>query len=135
MPNQLIPQVSDENQTESGNRRKNRRRPGKAVVHIVREREFARTRIPAKLLDISVAGIGLVTSARFEMNEQVYVCLQNEIQRIKKETRGVVRWMSPTTDGEFRVGVQLSVRLSPNDLLSLTRVGTTSETGAPKIWM
>lgn len=140
MPDALIPQSSGdqssaENLPATGNRRQHRRHRGKAVVHVVRERDFVRTRIPAKLLELSVAGIGLVSSARIEMNEQVRVCLQNDIQRIKQEVRGVVRWMSPTTEGEFRVGIELSARLSPNDLLSLTRVGTTSETGAARIWM
>jgi hypothetical protein len=135
MPNELLPQTSGANQPETGNRRKHRRNLGKAVVHVVRDRDFSRTRIPAKLLELSVAGIGLVSSARIETNEQVRVCLQNDIQRIKKEVRGVVRWMSPTAEGEFRVGIELCVRLSPHDLMSLTRVATSSELGTSKIWM
>jgi hypothetical protein len=135
MPNEVPPQASGESQPETADRRKNRRRPGKAVVHVVRERDFARKRIPAKLLELSVAGIGLISSAQIETNEQISISLQNEVQRIKKEVRGVVRWMSPTPDGEFRLGVALSVRLSPNDLQSLTRVGIASEAGAAKIWM
>lgn len=135
MANEPLLAASGEIQLETGDRRKNRRRTGKAVVHVVRERDFARTRIPAKLLELSIAGIGLMSSARIETNEQVYISLQNEVQRIKKEIRGVVRWMSPTPDGEFRIGVALSVRLSPNDLLSLTRVGVTSELGPAKVCM
>jgi hypothetical protein len=135
MPNDLLPQTSGVNRPETGNRRKHRRHPGKAVVHIVRERDFGRTRIPAKLLELSVAGIGLVSAARFETNEQVRVCLQNDIQRITKDVRGVVRWISPTTDEKFRVGIELCVRLSPHDLMSLTRVTTSSELGTSKIWM
>jgi hypothetical protein len=135
LPNEVPPQASGESQPETADRRKNRRRPGKAVVHVVRERDFARKRIPAKLLELSVAGIGLISSAQIETNEQISISLQNEVQRIKKEVRGVVRWMSPTPDGEFRLGVALSVRLSPNDLQSLTRVGIASEAGAAKIWM
>lgn len=135
MPAAVTVPNPSENQPVTGNRRKHRRYPGKAVVHVVRERDSARTRLPAKVLEISVAGIGLVSAARFEVGEQVRVCLQNDVQRFAKEVRGVVRWMAPMTEGEFRLGIELIARLSANDLLSLTRVGGTSETGTAKIWV
>ncbi|MBI3862858.1 MAG: PilZ domain-containing protein [Planctomycetia bacterium] len=131
----IMPEFSDENRPQAGERRHHSRRAGTAVVHLIRECDPGRKQIPAKLLELSVAGIGLISSAPIESNEQIRVCLKNEIQRVSKEVRGTVRWTSPTTEGEFRVGIALSVRLSPNDLISLTRVATMSQAGPTKIWV
>lgn len=135
MPQEVVPQVAVANESETGNRRSHRRQPGKAVVHVIRESDPRRTRHPAKLLDISVAGIGLITAVQIEAKDQVRVTLQNDIQRISKEVRGTVRWMAPTADGEFRLGIALSPRLSVNDHMALTRVGANFGTGTGKVWM
>lgn len=135
MSQEVITQADTANQSENDDRRNHRRRAGKAVVHVARERDPGRKRFPAQLLNISIAGIGLATAERIEPNEQVRIALQNDIQRISKEVRGIVRWMSPMADGEFRLGIELSPRLSPNDLQSLTRVGAAFGTGTGKIWM
>jgi hypothetical protein len=135
MPHEAVPQVAVANESETSNRRNHRRHAGKAVVHVIRERDPARTRSPAKLLDLSIAGIGLLTAVQIEVNDQVRVRLQNDIQRISKEVRGTVRWMAPTAEGEFRLGIELSPRLSANDLMALTRVGKNFGTGTGKVWM
>jgi|SRR5579872_2255937 len=130
-----IPQASGGNFPETGNRRRHPRHPGRAVVHIVRECDPARTPIPAKVLEISVAGIGLICAAPIATNEQIRVCMKNDIQRFAKDIRGTVRWVSPTPEGEYRFGVEFGVQLSANDLMSVTRTGATSQLGAAKVWM
>lgn len=135
MPQEAIVRAATASHSEAEDRRTHRRRAGKAVVHIARERDPARQRFPANLLNISVGGIGLATAVQMELNDQVRISLRNEIQRISMEVRGTVRWMSPAAEGEFRLGIELNPRMSPNDLMSLTRVGSNFGTGAGKIWM
>ncbi len=135
MPQDVLTPAAAATQAQTDDRRTHRRKAGKAVVHIARERDPARQRFPASLLNISIGGIGLVTSVRIEPNEQVRVSLKNEIQRISKEVRGTVRWMSPAGENEFRLGIELSPRMSPNDLMSLTRVVANFGTGTEKVWM
>ena len=53
----------------------------RAVVQVARECDPGRKRFPAKLLNISIAGISLVTAVRIEPNEQVRVDLQHDITR------------------------------------------------------
>ncbi len=136
MSQDAIAQPAAANQSEIDDRRNHRRHAGKAIVHVIRERDPGRTRVPAKLMDISIAGIGLVTAVRIEVKDQVRVALQNEIHlHLEGSSRHTVRWMAPTAEGEFRLGIELSPRLSANELLALTRVGTNFGTGTGKVWM
>lgn len=119
----------------SDERRNHPRRVVTATVYVVREWDAAARMLPATVLDISVGGIGLVSWEQLEVGQPVRIRLQNDVQRFLKEARGVVRWMSPTEDGEFRLGIEIRPRLAPNELMSLTCGWSKPGPGAGKTWM
>ena len=87
-----------------------------------------------KLIDISIAGLGLLTSAPIALEERVRIRLQHDIRRFVKEVRGVVRWTQLTDAGKFRLGIVLHSRLSSLDIQLLNQLGAGGESGQ-KVWV
>ena len=98
---------------EENDQRWTRRFLTRANATILRDSDVMRRGVPAVINDVSVGGLGLVTTERLDENEQLKLRLRNEIQRFDKEVRGVVRRVSQREDGTFHAGVELLVRLTP----------------------
>lgn len=95
---------------------------GNAVALVVRNDDVMRTGISGTLYDVSATGIGLVLEAELNVNEQVRITLSNPVQRVQKETRGVVRHITQRQDGTWRIGIELATRLTPLDV-NLLKMG------------
>lgn len=100
-------------------RRSLERSPSRATALIFRDTDAMRTGVAAAVHDLSSAGVGLVTTTPLETGEQIRLRLENLIQRIQRDVRGVVRHVTEQPHGRFRIGVELYTRLSPLDLCLL----------------
>lgn len=90
------------------------RYPSTAGATVLRDSDAMRVGTEAKLHDVSIGGIGLTLKTDIPgIGEQIKVRLVNQIQRIEKEVRGVVRHVTPRDDGTFQIGLELYVRLTP----------------------
>lgn len=117
-----------------GDRRQHQRHRGKAKVVVLREGDNWRTNLPVELIDISIAGLGLLTSAPIALDERVRIRLQHDIRRFIKEVRGVVRWTQLTDTGKLRLGIVLHSRLSSLDIQLLKQLDAGGESGQ-KVWV
>ncbi len=97
------------------------RYPSKAGATIIRESDMMRAGIPAELVDVTVAGLGIRCPEELPADEAVQIKLFNQIQRFEKDTRGIIKHCTPHGD-EFRIGVELILRLTPLEV-SLLRMG------------
>ncbi len=115
-------------------RRKLVRYPTKASVTVFRQSDVMRVGLPAELRDISAAGIGLVLTEPLVVGEWVDLELTNEIQRFQKKTRGIVRHSTPIGPSRFLIGIELSLRLTPLEVL-LMRMGFVSKQSEGPKWI
>jgi PilZ domain len=115
--------------------RRNRRSPGRANAEIVRDLDTWRRAHGVELIDVSLAGVGFVTSETLVPGERVRVLLKNVVQRFTKELRGVVQWSTPLGDGQHRVGVELESQFSALDMQFLKRAGVQLTTQAARAWV
>ena len=124
---------ADESRRE---RRVSQRRLSKASARLIRETDAMRDGFIVRLADISMTGISIVTNVALEVDEHVKLELSNPVQRVEKQTRGVVRHVTPRDDGKFAVGLELATRLSPLEV-SLFKMGIPdgSQDDGGKIWM
>jgi PilZ domain-containing protein len=118
----------------AGERRQHPRHSGKAKVEVIREGDTGRSVLPVELYDLSTTGLGLVASASFAPDERLRIRLRNDIRRIAKEVRGVVRWAQLLENGKFRIGIELYSRLTALDVQLLKQVGTTGDSNK-KVWI
>jgi hypothetical protein len=118
----------------AGERRQHPRHSGKAKVEVIRERDSRRSSLPVELYDLSTTGLGLVANASFAPDECLRIRLRNDIRRIAKEVRGVVRWAQLLENGKFRIGVELFSRLTALDIQLLKQVGAAEDTNR-KVWI
>ena len=102
------------------------RYPAKGSTTVVREADMMRVGVDAVLKDVSVAGVGIVVAEPLEVGEMVKIELVNEIQRVRKQTRGIIRHVTPHENGTYHVGVELLLRLTPLEV-SLLRMGLPRE--------
>jgi hypothetical protein len=117
-----------------GERRKYQRHFGNAVVRIFRENDPRRIAVPVRLVDLSIAGLGILSPESFATDERLKIQLRNDVRRFSKEVHGGVRWCQKTDEGQFRVGIALSLRFTSLDLQLLKQVGLTGDSGQ-KVWM
>lgn len=111
------------------------RYPAKAEAIVIRESDAMRLGLEARLADISPRGVGLLFRGETpEQGEAVTVHLQNDIQRVRKQTRGVVRHITPEESGEVRVGLELYSPLTPLEV-SLFRMGIARGDGEDAVWV
>jgi hypothetical protein len=114
-------------------RRQNQRYPGSAIVEIIRESDSRRIYLPVDLVDVSIAGIGLVSLESFAPDDRVKIRLRNVVRRVLLDVRGVVRWAQLSGDGTYRVGIELTSRFSALDMQLLKLLGQKGEQGQ-KAW-
>jgi hypothetical protein len=100
-----------------------------AGAEVVRDSDRMRCGIEGRLRDVSIGGLGIHMQSRLEVGEFIKAVLRNDIQRVEKEARGVVRHTTPREDGTYYVGVELLNRLTPLEV-SLLRMGIRSEDAA-----
>ena len=106
-----------------------------ATALVIRDSDKMRLGIEASLADVSSVGLGLSMTAPLDINEQVKIQLKNDVQKVAKEVRGVVRHATQRDDGTFQVGVELFSRLTPLEVL-LLRMGIRDDSQEKgKIWM
>ena len=98
------------------------RYPTKASTTVIRDADMMRVGMDAVLKDVSIAGVGIIVRETLEVGEMVKIELVNQIQRLEKQTRGIVRHVTPQDDGTYHVGVELLLRLTPLEV-SLLRMG------------
>jgi PilZ domain len=126
----------DDPATLTDDRRTTPRFCARAIATIYRDCDTMRKGIPVKLHNISVAGLGLtVEDAELELLEQVKVRLQNDVQRFDREVRGIVRHISALNDGTFRLGIELTSRLTPLEVSLLKVRPLTGENDGNSTWV
>ena len=104
------------------------RYPCSAGAIIIRETDFMRLGIDARVRNVSLGGLGIDAEEPLELNEQVKIQLRNDIQRFEKEVRGIVRHVTYLEEGVIRIGIELLLRLTPLEV-SMLRMGIKSEDG------
>ena len=104
------------------------RYPCSAGALIIRESDFMRLGIDARVRNVSLGGLGLEAEEPLELNEQVKIQLRNDVQRFEKEVRGIVRHVTWLENGVIRIGIELLLRLTPLEV-SMLRMGIKSEDG------
>jgi len=104
---------ANEKGSEEPERRFMIRYPSNSDVTLLRDSDKMRTGVDAKLENVSVTGIGILTPISLEINEHLKLRLRNEIQRFDKVVRGTVRHCTVVGEKEYLVGIELIVRLTP----------------------
>lgn len=126
----------DASQGEKGaERRVTPRRSGSASALIIRESDTMRFGIKGELKDISATGLGLIMETALNPQEQIKIQLTNVIQRVEKEVRGAVRHSTLQEDGTYRVGIELSSRLTPLEVSLLAMGVPTDSQDGEKTWV
>ena len=105
------------------------------MAELIRESDPLRHVLRVELLDVSMSGAGLLTSALLKNDERIRLRLRNVVQRFLKEVRGIVRWSIPTGDGRHRVGIELATPFSAVDMQMLKRAGIGTTGAASSIWV
>lgn len=99
------------------------RYPSRGAAVVLRDNDVMRLGIEGKLRDISSNGVGLLMPEPLTVGESIKVVLRNEIQKIERKVRGVVRHVTQQPDGRYLIGLELYCRLTPLDV-SLLRMST-----------
>lgn len=121
--------------SSAADRRHLLRYPARAEAIVTRESDAMRLGLEARLLDISPRGVGLMLPGEVpEPGESVSVRLQNDVQRIQKLTRGIVRHITADESGGTRVGLELYSPLTPLEV-SLFRMGIARGDGEAAVWV
>jgi hypothetical protein len=102
------------------------RYPSQSGAVVIRETDMMRTGIEARLKDVTSAGVGVIVQTPLAVNEPVRLVLRNEVQKIEKETRGIVRHVTPVGEDSYHVGIELAIRLTPLEA-SLLKMGLSSD--------
>jgi hypothetical protein len=102
---------------------------------VIREADRMRTGIEAAVLDVATGTLTLLTHGQFAVDEQIKIRLKNVVQRFAKETRGLVRKVTPNGDGPTTLTVELLSRLSALEV-SLVKMGiASSQEGSTSKWV
>lgn len=101
------------------------RYPSKAGATIIRESDMMRAGIPARLVDVTSAGLGITCSQPLPADEAIQINLFNQVQRFSKDTRGIIKHCTEVEDGH-RIGVELLLRLTPLEV-SMLKMGLDSQ--------
>jgi len=117
------------------NRRRHARHPGRAQAEVVRESDPLRHVVRVELVDVSISGVGFVSTVPLKADERIRVRLRNVVQRFLKEVRAVVRWSMPTAEGQYRIGVEVLQPFSALDMQMLRRAGVNAPTEANRTWV
>ncbi len=101
---------------------------------VIRESDRMRIGIDAVVLDVATGTLSLLTFGQFAVDEQIKIRLKNVVQRFEKETRGLVRNVTPS-DGPTTLNVELLSRLSALEV-SLVKMGVaSSQEGSESKWV
>lgn len=102
---------------------------------IILENDPMRTGTPANIYELATGRLGLQTEYPPDLNEMLKVRLKNDIQKIERLVRGIVREVTQVGDGLYRVQIELFARLTPLDVLLLkaTFADDTQEDGT--VWI
>lgn len=103
-------------ENEDEDRRAMPRYYSRGKVRVLRDTDSMRSGLAGRMHDVSVSGIGFCIKVELDVGELVRVELSNELQRFKKEVRGVVRHVTPQPDDEFYIGLELRSRLTPPEV-------------------
>ncbi len=107
----------------------------RAKATIIRETDRLRTGVPAKVYDLSIVGVGLRMIDRPpDLQEIVKVHIENMVQRVTRDVRGIVRHVTQMESGTWRVGIELLTRLSPLEV-SLLKMSGLVDSGEFPVWI
>ena len=98
------------------------RSPGEPRAAIYRDGDVMRWGIEGDLDDVSISAIGKILDDPMDLGEQIKVTLINDLQKVRKEVRGVVRQVTRLDDGRHQIDVELFTRLTPLEI-SLLKMG------------
>ena len=115
-------------------RRRYQRHLGHAAAIVIRESDAMRKGIAVNVDTICAEGLGITSAVPLTLGERVKITLRNDIQRFKKEFRAQVCWIEPSGD-KFRIGMSLSTRMLPLDLMQLRRAGATEQGINGRVWV
>lgn len=116
-------------------RRRHARHPGRAQAEIVRESDPLRHVLRVEMIDVSISGVGFVSSMMLRPEERLRVRLRNVVQRFLKEVRAVVRWTMPTADGQYRIGVEVLQPFTALEMQMLRRAGVNTPAETSRNWV
>lgn len=112
--------MAEENSFDGADdRRTMPRYPSRASARLIRENDAMRTGIAGRLIDVSVAGLGIRTEAQLKQGEEVRIELSNPTQRFKKDVRGIVVYSNTLDEKTFQIGIELHSRLTPPEVQQL----------------
>ena len=129
--------VTDDPKGKKGRSKERRlmlRYPSNAGALVIRETDMMRSGLEAELRDVSPAGMGLSMQEPPDVDEYVKIVATNEIQRFKKETRGVVRHVTKLEDGNYHVGIELQARLTPLEV-SMLKMTVPNKSDSDNKWI
>ncbi|MEX0726813.1 MAG: PilZ domain-containing protein [Planctomycetaceae bacterium] len=107
------------------------RSPGEPKAAIYRDTDVMRWGIEGDLYEVSISGIGMILDDPMTIGEQIKVTLINDLQKVRKEVRGVVRQVTLLDDGRHQIGVELFTRLTPLEM-SLLKMGLNRKKAGPQ---
>lgn len=110
----------------ASDRRASERHSSHGQATLYREMDFMRGGTVGSLHDIAVMGLGLLfdeDAVLPDVGERVKIRLRNDVQRVDREVRGVVKHITQVLDGSYLVGVELTLRLTPLEV-SLLKMPT-----------
>ena len=128
-----LPERRDESpESVSGNpRRRTTRSPGAPKAAIYRDDDVMRWGIEGDLAEVSISGIVMILDDPMTVGEQIKVTLINDLQKVRKEVRGVVRQVTARDDSRHQIDVELFTRLTPLEM-SLLKMGLNRRKAGPK---
>jgi len=116
-------------------RRRHARHPGRAQAEVVRESDPLRHVVRVEMIDVSISGVGFLSTMSLKPEERVRVRLRNVVQRFLKEVRAVVRWNMPTPEGQYRIGVEVLQPFTALEMQMLRRAGVNTPAESSRTWV
>ncbi len=82
-------------------------------ARVMRDTDAMRLGIDAAVFAISTDGVGIRIGTQLGIGEIVQIELKHDLQRIKREVRGIVRSIEPAFRERFDVTIEFQMRLTP----------------------
>ena len=105
------------------------------MATLFRNSDKMRTGLVTELLDAAIEGISIISPTELPIGEMLQLTLKNDLQRFAKNLRGHVRCCQRRSDGKFRVGIELFLRLSGGEIGLLKRAEGSLEFNETPRWL
>ncbi len=91
----------------------------RTVARVFRDTDAMRLGVDARVFAVSAASVGIRMTTPLDAGENVKIELCNNLQRIDKEVRGIVKSIRPLSNGAFDIRIDLQLRLTPLEVSQL----------------